>query len=196
MIFTFIRLLFLLVHFLLAYQGTSRVGPDPNRRSSPLEYPNTLSQSHTGVATVPGETAVHDLASSWCSAYGSFDAERLAALESREMEVVDRFGGWHHPIGLEAREQFWKDGIYMTSRKDFHPECTVQHVRLIGSNAAIVQVTVSYDEGIALKGGDRIAPFSEIHTLFLAKAEGRWLISAQDVVQQFFGVRRKKYPPF
>ena len=60
MIFTFIRLLFLLVHFLLVYQGTSRVGPDPNRRSSPLEYPSAL--SHTGVATVPGETAVHDLA--------------------------------------------------------------------------------------------------------------------------------------
>jgi hypothetical protein len=51
-------------------------------------------------------------------------------------------------------------------------------------NAAVVQVMVLYHEGIALKGGDRISAFSEIHTLFLAKAEGRWLISAQDVVQQ------------
>jgi len=100
------------------------------------------------------------------------------------MQIVDRFGDWHHPIGLEAREQFWKDGIEMTSRKDFRPECTVQHVRLIGLNAAVVQVMVLYHEGIALKGGDRISPFSEIHTLFLAKAQGRWLISAQDVVQQ------------
>jgi len=108
----------------------------------------------------------------------------LAALETREMEIVDRFGDWHHPIGLEAREQFWKDGIDMTSRKDFRPECTVQHVRLIGLNAAVVQVMVFYHDGIALKGGDRISAFSEIHTLFLAKAEGRWLISAQDVVQQ------------
>ena len=94
------------------------------------------------------------------------------------------------PIGVPGNEPCW------TSRKDFSAECTVQHVRLTGLNAAIVQVVVSYDEGIALKGGDRIAPFSEIHTLFLAKAEDRWLISAQDVVQQFFGVRRKKYPPF
>ena len=72
----------------------------------------------------------------------------------------------------------------MTSRKDFRPECSVQHVRHIGLNAAVVRVMVLYHEGIALKGGDRISPFSEIHTLFLAKAEGRWLISAQDVVQQ------------
>ena len=183
MIFTFIRILFLFVHCLSAYQGTSRVvGSDPNRPSSPPEYPNAL--SYTGAATIPRETAVHDLASSWCSAYRSSDPERLAALETREMEIVDRFGDWHHPIGLEAREQFWKDGIDMTSRKDFRPECTVQHVRLIGLNAAVVQVMVLYHEGIALKGGDRISPFSEIHTLFLAKAEGRWLISAQDVVQK------------
>ena len=183
MIFTFIRILFLLVHCLSAYQGTSRVvGSDPNRPSSPAEYPHAL--SHTGAVTIPGETAVHDLASSWCSAYRSSDPERLAALETREMEIVDRFGDWHHPIGLEAREQFWKDGIDMTSRKDFRPKCTVQHVRLIGLNAAVVQVMVLFHEGIALKGGDRISPFSEIHTLFLAKAQGRWLISARDVVQQ------------
>ena len=185
MIFTFIRILFLLLHCLSAYQGTSRVvGSDRDRPSSPQEYPNAL--SHLGAATTPRETAVHDLASSWCSAYSSSDPERLAALETREMEIVDRFGDWHHPIGLEAREQFWKDGIDMTSRKDFRPECTVQHVRLTGLNAAVVQVMVLYHEGIALRGGDRISPFSEIHTLFLAKAEGRWLISAQDVVQQSY----------
>ena len=183
MIFTFMRILFLLVHCLSAYQGTSRVvASDPSMPSSPPEYPSALSP--TGAATIPGETAVHDLASSWCSAYRSSDPERLAALETREMEIVDRFGDWHHPIGLEAREQFWKDGIDMTSRKDFRPKCTVQHVRLIGLNAAVVQVMVLFHEGIALKGGDRISPFSEIHTLFLAKAQGRWLISARDVVQQ------------
>ena len=103
MIFTFIRILFLLVHCLSVYQGTSRVvGSDPNRPSSPPEYLSAL--SHTGAATIPGETAVHDLASSWCSAYRSSDPERLAALETREMEIVDRFGDWHHPIGLEARD--------------------------------------------------------------------------------------------
>jgi hypothetical protein len=49
---------------------------------------------------------------------------------------------------------------------------------------AIVQVTVSFDDGIVLKDGDRIPPFAEIHTLVLVRVEGTWLISAQDIVQQ------------
>jgi len=100
------------------------------------------------------------------------------------MEIVDRFGDWHHLIGLKARAQFLKDGFDMTSRKDFRAECFIQHVRLIGLNAAIAQVTVSYDEGIALTDGNRIPPFSEIHTLVLANVAGKWLITAEDIVQQ------------
>lgn len=182
MIFTFIRILFLLVLFLVASQGMSLVGSDPNDHSSPSEHANAL--SHARVSAIPGETAAHNVASSWCSAYRSSDPKRLAALETREKEIVDRFGDWHHLIGLKAREQFWKDGFDMTSREDFLPECSVQHVRLIGLNTAIAQVTVSYHAGIALKGGDRVPPISEIHTLVLVKVEGRWLISAQNIVQQ------------
>jgi len=100
------------------------------------------------------------------------------------MEIVDRFGDWHDLLGLQAREQFWKEGFEMTSRKDFRPECSVLHVRLIGLTAAIAQVKVSYKGGIRLKDGDRIPPFSEIHTLLFVKIEGTWLISGQEIVQQ------------
>ena len=68
----------------------------------------------------------------------------------------------------------------MTNHKSFHPECTVQDVRVIGGNTAIVQVAVSYDNGIALEDGDRIPPFSEIYKLALVKVEGTWRISAQE----------------
>lgn len=183
LIFTFIRILFLLICFLVENQGTSNlVGSDTNSNSSPPEQVETLSP--TRVAAKPGETAAHDLASSWCSAYRSSDPRRLAALETREMEIVDRFGDWHDLLGLKAREQFWKEGFEMTSRKDFRPECSVLHVRLIGLTAAIAQVKVSYKGGIRLKDGDRIPPFSEIHTLLLVKVEGTWLISGQEIVQQ------------
>jgi len=100
------------------------------------------------------------------------------------MEIVDRFGDWHHLIGFKARAQFWKDGFDLTNRKHFRPKCFIQHVRLIGLNAAIAQVTVSYDEGIALADGNRIPPFSEIHTLVLANVSGNWLITAEEIVQQ------------
>lgn len=42
----------------------------------------------------------------------------------------------------------------------------------------------SYAEGIVLKGGERILPFSEIHTLILVRAKGGWLFSAQDIVRR------------
>jgi hypothetical protein len=66
---------------------------------------------------------VQDLASSWCSAYRGSDPERLAALETREIEIVDRFGEWHHLIGLKARVHFWEDGFDMAGLKDFRPAC-------------------------------------------------------------------------
>jgi len=62
------------------------------------------------------------------------------------MEIVDRFGDWHDLLGLKIREQFWKEGFEITSRKDFCPECSVLHVRLIGLATAIAQV----------KGGNRV----------------------------------------
>ena len=182
-IFTFMRILFLVVDFLAAIGGTrSAVEWGANARSLPPEQSTTL--LHTKASAIAPEEAVHDLASSWCSAYRSSDPERLAALETREIEIVDRFGEWHRLIGLKARVHFWEDGFNMVSLKDFRPACIVHHVRLIGLNAAVVQVKVSYDDGIALKNGDRISRFSEIHTFVLLKVQGTWLITAQNIVQQ------------
>jgi len=182
-IFTFMRILFLVVDFLAANGGTrSPVESGANARSLPPERSTAL--LHTKVAAIAPEEAAHDLASSWCSAYRSSDPQRLAALETREIEIVDRFGEWHHLIGLKARVHFWEDGFDMLSLKDFRPACIVHHVRLIGLNVAVVQVKVSYYDGIALKNGEHIPRFSEIHTFVLVKAQGTWLITAQDVVQQ------------
>jgi len=182
-VFTFMRILFLVVDFLAANGGTqSPVEWRANTRSLLPEQSTAL--LHTKVAVIASEKAVHDLASSWCSAYRSSDPERLAAMETREIEIVDRFGDWHHLIGLKARMHFWEDGFGVVSRKDFRPACTVEHVRLIGLKVAVVQMKVSYDEGIALKNGDRIPRFSEIHTSVFVKVQGTWLITAQDIVQQ------------
>ena len=186
MIFTIIRILFFLVDFLVSSHGLRCfVGSDPKNYASPKEYSGN--SSDTGVAAIQEQTDTRDIASSWCSAYRTADSERLAALETQEIEIVDRFGDWHHLIGLKARQSFWADGLDMTSRRDFLPECTVQHVRLIGLNTATAQVKVSYDEGILLKDGDRVPPFSEIHTLVLVRVKDTWLVSAHDIVQRHSG---------
>lgn len=117
-IFTFMRILFLVVDFLAAHGGTrNAVESSANTGSLPLEHWTAL--PHTKVAANAPEKAVHELASSWCSAYRSSDPERLAALETREIEIVDRFGEWHHLIGLKARVHFWEDGFDVVSRRDF-----------------------------------------------------------------------------
>ena len=141
-------------------------------------------RGHTSLGTAPEEQGARDLIMSWCSAYGQSDSERLARLEMSEVEIVDRFGDWHHLTGLKDSERFWREGFDMIRSKDFHPECTIAHVRLIRLDIAIVQASVYYDHGISLKGGDRIPPFSEIHTFVVMKIDEIWLISVQDIVQQ------------
>jgi ketosteroid isomerase-like protein len=189
----FIGILPLIVLSLVASQATSILArSNSDKHSSLADHAKT--SSRTRFAAIPAEKGAHDLVSSWCSAYRQSDPERLVALETGEIEIVDRFGDWHHLIGLKDREGFWEDGFDMIRRKDFHPACTVEYVRLIRSDVAIVQATVSYNQGIALKGDDRIPPFSEIHTFVLVKAEDTWLISAQNIVQQNFGELRPGAP--
>lgn len=106
---------------------------------------------------------------------------RVFCIHAKFFRGVPRTRDWHHLIGLKVF--FSEEGVDTMSRNGFHPECTVQDVRLIGRNTAIVQVAVSYDEGIALEDGDRIPPFSEIYRLALVKVEDTWRISAQDMAQ-------------
>lgn len=180
-----IRILFLAVQVWAEGQGRGRL-PDSNRSNGPSLGEQEKTWSYTSLATAPEEKGARDLVNSWCSAYGQSDSERLAALEMSEVEIVDRFGDWHHLTGLKDRERFWGEGFDMIRTKDFHPECAIEHVRLVRLDTAIVQARVSYDEGISLQGGDHIPPFSEIHTFLLMKSDGIWLISAQDIVQRLF----------
>jgi hypothetical protein len=179
----FIRIFSFVILFFVTGQGTSILArPDSNKDSSLAQQAKT--SSHTSLAAIAIEKGAHDLISSWCSSYRQSDPARLAAMETGEIEIVDRFGDWHHLIGQKSQERFWKDGFDMIRREEFRPECAVQHVRLIRADVAIVQATVSYNEGIALQGDDRIPPFSETHTFVLVMAKGYWLISAQNIVQQ------------
>jgi len=114
-------------------------------------------------------------------AFASSSGEEIAeAIHDFELSRLQ----WHDLIGLKAREHFWADGFAMIRQEEFSPQCTVQHFRLTRWNAGIAQVTVFYNEGIALEGGERIPPFSEIHTFLLERVKSGWLISAEDIVQQ------------
>jgi hypothetical protein len=183
--FELVRILFLAIHVWAVSQGTSRL-PDANKGNDLSLGKAGKTQLHASLTTAPEEKGARDLVTSWCAAYGQADPERLTALEMSEIEIVDRFGDWRHLTGLKDRERFWREGFDMIRSRDFHPKCSVEHARVIRSDIAIVQARVSYNQGISLKGGDRIPPFSEIHTFVVIRANETWLISVQDIVQKTF----------
>jgi hypothetical protein len=143
------------------------VGSDQNNHSSPREDAKVL--SHTGFVPTPIEKSAHELVSAWCAAYRRSDTKGLAALETGEFEIVDRFGDWHDLIGLKARKHFWAEGFAMIRREEFSPQCTVQRVRLTRWNGGFAQVTVSYNKGIALEGERRVTRIGTHQVEYLAK---------------------------
>lgn len=130
------------------------------------------------------EKPPRELIRTWCSAYSDLNPKEMADLETAGVEVVDGFGDEHHFMSRNDRERFWDEGFQMIDTQEFHPQCILQHIRLLHPGVAIVQATVSYPHGIRLKGGERIRPYSEIHTFVVAKNEETWLIAAHNFTRQ------------
>jgi ketosteroid isomerase-like protein len=124
---------------------------------------------------------VRELIERWCAAYGDLDEKKLAALESPNIEVVDRFGALHVAKQRPDEERFWAEGFEMIHRKDFHPVCTIEEIRSTRPDVMIVHAEISYSGGIPLKGGECIPPFSEIHTFLVSKDEAVWQIAVHDI---------------
>jgi ketosteroid isomerase-like protein len=124
---------------------------------------------------------VRELIERWCAAYGDLDEKKLAALESPEIEIVDRFGELHTAKQRSDEERFWAEGFEMIRRGDFHPVCTIEEIRSTGPDVMIVHADVSYPGGIALNGGDHITAFSEMHTFIVSRDEEDWRIAGHDI---------------
>lgn len=170
LIFTIIRLLLLLPHFLAESQGThSLVDSDLNNH---FHHSKTREHRHTqGSCLLPREKVRMNWLVFGVLRTGGLIPKGLAELATEEIEIVDRFGDWHDLIGLKAREHFWADGFAIdTPGRIF----STMHSSTCFTrwNAGIAQATVSFNKGIALEGGERIPPFSEIHTFPLVRVEG------------------------
>lgn len=178
---TLLRFLILLVHFCAGNQ-VMRIhqGPEANKQPKLLQKRATEPNS-PGAAE---EKAARELIHGWCSAYSEMNPKQLAALETEEAEIVDGFGDPHYFLSRNDRERFWADGFEMIEAQGFHPQCVFQDIRLLHLDVAIVQATVAYPHGIRLKGGERIPPYSEIHTFIVAKNEETWLIAAHNFTRQ------------
>ncbi|HXN98847.1 MAG TPA: hypothetical protein VN881_07205 [Candidatus Acidoferrales bacterium] len=137
--------------------------------------------SATNPASKSAVRSVRELIEGWCAAYGDLDEKKLAALESSNIEIVDRFGELHVAKQRSDEERFWAEGFEMIHRKNFHPVCTIEETRSTRPDVVIVHAEISYSGGIPLKGGEYIPPFSEIHTFLVSRDKAVWRIAAHDI---------------
>src|SRR6478736_4359163 len=125
-------------------------------------------QAHSQPST-NDERGVRDFISRWNAAYTGLDAAALAALESDDYEMIDRFGHWIKTEGPEFNQRLWA----MTFKEIYHdkpgPARTVESIRFMAPNVAVVQARANHAEGVVLDDGTRIPPFWEIDTYTLVK---------------------------
>jgi uncharacterized protein (TIGR02246 family) len=139
---------------------------------------------HRPSSTASEQDAIRTLISRWVEAYQDLDAKRLAALETPDVEIVDRFGKLHLPSGRNENEKLWSDAFEIVSRNALLPTVTIDRIRFLRPDVAVVQVSWRFTEGILLVDGDRIPPFSQVDTFVVIKSQGVWLVAAHNMQEQ------------
>jgi len=127
------------------------------------------------------EGAVRALMARWVEAYQHRDAKRLAALETPDVEIVDRFGEIHLPSGRDENEKFWSDGFEMMSENTPPSAATINGIRFLRHDVALVQASWQFPEGILLVNGERIPPFCQVDTYVVIKSQGAWFVAAHNM---------------
>jgi uncharacterized protein (TIGR02246 family) len=124
------------------------------------------------------EWVIRSLMSDWVAAYKNLDAKRLAALEVPNVEIVDRFGELHQPTGRKENESLWSDTFDVISRSTEPPKTTIDHIRFLSPDVAVVQMSWQFASGILLTDGSRIPPYSQIDIYVVTKSQSKWLVAA------------------
>ncbi len=130
------------------------------------------------------ERAIRDLMARWNAAYRGLDAKALAALETPDVEIIDRFGHWYPSTGPADNERLWAVTFTEIYKGKPGPERAIERIRFLRPDVAIVQARAYHADGVTLDDGTRIAPFWEIDTYVVAKENGAWRVSAQSIHNQ------------
>jgi hypothetical protein len=158
--------------------------------SSSNEYAERALASHAGEPSTTNPVAqsraspARGLIERWCAAYRRLDEKELAALESPNIETVDRFGELHVAKQRTDEEHFWSEGFEMIRREDFHPVCAIEEIRATHPDVVIVHADITYPGGIPLQGGDFIPAFSEIHTFIVSRHDAARRIAEHDITRR------------
>ena len=137
-----------------------------------------------GTAMAGDETGVRDFVARWNAAYTGLNAKALAALETPDFELVDRFGHWIKSEGPEFNERLWAMGF----REIYHgkpgPARTVESIRFFAPNVAVVQARAYHADGVTLDDGTHIPAFWEINTYTLVRTDEGWRVALLNIHNQ------------
>lgn len=135
-------------------------------------------------AAANDEQGVRDFMARWNAAYTSLDAPALAAMETPDYEMVDRFGHWIKPEGPDFNERLWA----MTFKEIYHgkpgPARNIESIRFMSPDVAIVQARANHSDGVVLDDGTRIPPFWEIDTYTLIRTGDGWRVALLNIHNQ------------
>jgi hypothetical protein len=158
-------------------------------RASAVLIVLAVSQFGTGQAVKkPGELKdlrrLRETIARWNDAFRRLDAKSLAALETAEVEIVDRFGELHQLTAGCEKVAFWADGFAVIAKESTPPELAVGQIRLVGAAAATVKACTHFRNGIKLEDGARIPPLWELNSYLLLKRNGEWKIAEISIHDQ------------
>ena len=142
---------------------------------------------HATMIRANDERCVRDLISKWDVAYRALDAKAMVALETSDFELVDRFGNWFPQTSREENERMWAWGFANIYQGKPGPKHTVERIRFIQPDVAIVQARAYWADVITLPDGTRVPPHGQITTFVVVKQKEGWRIAAQNVHNKMQG---------
>ena len=137
---------------------------------------------------VSDESGVRQLMANWNAAYRSLDAKTLASLQTPEFELVNRLGQWTPQGSVAEGERMWAWTFTNIYKGKPGPEHTVERVRFVRPDVAIVQARKYWADVLTLDDGTRIPPHGEVDTFEAVKNSGAWKVAALNIHNQM--------PPF
>jgi ketosteroid isomerase-like protein len=130
------------------------------------------------------EQGVRDFIARWNAAYTGMDAKSLAALETPDYQMVDRFGHWIRSEGPTFNENLWAMTFRDIYRGEPGPARQIENIRFLAPSVAIVQARANHPHGVTLDDGTKIPPFWEINTYTLLRTGSGWRVALLNIHNQ------------
>lgn len=130
------------------------------------------------------QSAIRTLNSWPVEVYQERDAKQLAALETPDVEIADRFGELHLLSGRNENEKLWSDAFEIVSRDIAPRTVAIERIRFLRRDVAVVQASRQYADGITIVDGQRTPPFSQVDAYVVIKAASVWLVPAHKMQEK------------